>query len=82
MGTDVFFPRINGLGVKVSTSFAEVKNVWSYASTPRDTFMAWCLTEHRLIYFVYLIQIGIIIAVTLRRYRYVKTTIDGKVVCE
>jgi hypothetical protein len=28
-------------------SSAEVKNVWSYTSTPQYVFMAWCLVKHR-----------------------------------
>jgi hypothetical protein len=28
-------------------SSAEVKNGWSYASTPPSVFMAWCLVKHR-----------------------------------
>jgi hypothetical protein len=26
---------------------AEVKNAWSYTSTPQYIFMAWCLVKHR-----------------------------------
>jgi hypothetical protein len=26
---------------------AEVKNTWSYTSTPQYVFMAWCLVKHR-----------------------------------
>jgi hypothetical protein len=26
---------------------AEVKNVWSYTSTPTYDFMAWCLVQHK-----------------------------------
>jgi hypothetical protein len=26
---------------------AEVKNVWSYTSTPPYAFMVWCLVKHR-----------------------------------
>jgi hypothetical protein len=26
---------------------AEVKNAWSYTSTPQYTFMVWCLVKHR-----------------------------------
>jgi hypothetical protein len=26
---------------------AEVKNAWSYTSTPQYVFMAWCLVKHR-----------------------------------
>jgi hypothetical protein len=29
------------------SSSAEVKNAWSYTSTPRYVFMAWCLAKHR-----------------------------------
>jgi hypothetical protein len=29
------------------TSSAEVKNAWSYTSTPQYVFMAWCLVKHR-----------------------------------
>jgi hypothetical protein len=28
-------------------SSAEVKNVWSYTSTPQYAFMAWCLVKQR-----------------------------------
>jgi hypothetical protein len=28
-------------------SSAEVKNAWSYTSTPQYVFMAWCLLKHR-----------------------------------
>jgi hypothetical protein len=28
-------------------SSAEVKNAWSYTSTPLYVFMAWCLVKHR-----------------------------------
>jgi hypothetical protein len=28
-------------------SSAEVKNAWSYTSTPQYAFMAWCLVKHR-----------------------------------
>jgi hypothetical protein len=28
-------------------SNAEVKNAWSYTSTPQYVFMAWCLVKHR-----------------------------------
>jgi hypothetical protein len=30
-----------------SPSSAEVKNAWSYTSTPQYVFMAWCLVKHR-----------------------------------
>jgi hypothetical protein len=26
---------------------AEIKNAWSYTSTPQYVFMAWCLVKHR-----------------------------------
>jgi hypothetical protein len=28
-------------------SNAEVKNVWSYTSTPQYVFVAWCLVKHK-----------------------------------
>jgi hypothetical protein len=28
-------------------SSAEIKNAWSYTSTPQYVFMAWCLVKHR-----------------------------------
>jgi hypothetical protein len=37
-------------------SSAEVKNAWSYTSTPQYVFMAWCLVKHRdnfIFYFYY-----------------------------
>jgi hypothetical protein len=30
-----------------SPSTAEVKNAWSYTSSPQYVFMAWCLVKHR-----------------------------------
>jgi hypothetical protein len=30
-------------------SRAEIKNVWSFTSTPPYDFMAWCLVKHRRI---------------------------------
>jgi hypothetical protein len=40
-------------------SSAEVKNAWSYTSTPRNVFMAWCLVKHRGKFtFTYLLQVG------------------------
>jgi len=37
------FPRIRGWVVKLTaTSSAEVKNTWSYNSTPPKAFMLWC----------------------------------------
>jgi hypothetical protein len=30
-----------------SPSSAEIKNVWSYTSTPQFVFMAWCLVKHQ-----------------------------------
>jgi hypothetical protein len=29
------------------SSSAEVKNAWSYTSTPQYILMAWCLVQHR-----------------------------------
>jgi hypothetical protein len=29
------------------SSIAEVKNAWSYTSTPQYAFMEWCLVKHR-----------------------------------
>jgi hypothetical protein len=48
-------PRTLSLGVKrpgreadhSPPSSAEVKNAWSYTSTPQYVFMAWCLVKHR-----------------------------------
>jgi hypothetical protein len=48
-------PRALSLGVKrpgreadhSPPSSAEVKNTWSYTSTPTYVFMAWCLAKHR-----------------------------------
>jgi len=51
MGSGVYFPwGKSGLGVNLTTalSSAEVKNAWSYASTPPHVFMAWCLIKHRI----------------------------------
>jgi hypothetical protein len=27
-------------------SSAEIKNAWSYTSSPQDVFMTWCLVKH------------------------------------
>jgi hypothetical protein len=32
-------------------SSAEVKNAWSYSSTPQYVFMAWCLVKHSGTYY-------------------------------
>jgi hypothetical protein len=48
-------PGALSLGIKRSgreadhspQSSAEVKNGWSYTSTPQYVFMAWCLVKHR-----------------------------------
>jgi len=33
---------------------AEVKNAWSYTSTPQCAFMAWCLVKARAQLYLYL----------------------------
>jgi hypothetical protein len=48
-------PGAVSLGVKwpereadhLPTSSAEVKNAWSYNSTPKYAFTVWCLVQHR-----------------------------------
>jgi hypothetical protein len=51
MGIGGSFPGIKlggGREADHSTpSSAEVKNEWSYTSTPKYVFMAWCLVKHR-----------------------------------
>jgi hypothetical protein len=50
-----WIPRVLSLGVKrpereddhSPPSSAEVKNAWSYTSTPQYVFMVWCLVKHR-----------------------------------
>jgi hypothetical protein len=42
--------EIKRLGRKADhspSSSAEVKNAWSYTSTPHYVFMGWCLVKHR-----------------------------------
>jgi hypothetical protein len=34
-------------GDRLRPSSAELKNVWSYISTPQYVFIAWCLVKHR-----------------------------------
>jgi hypothetical protein len=38
-------------------SNAEVKNAWSYTSTPQYVFMAWCLAKHRDIFTLVVVAI-------------------------
>jgi hypothetical protein len=33
-------------------SSAEIKNTWSYTSTPQYAFMAWCLVKHIIFTFI------------------------------
>jgi hypothetical protein len=50
MGTRGSFPRGKRPGREAEhspPSSAEVKNAWSYTSTPQYVFMAWCLLKHR-----------------------------------
>jgi hypothetical protein len=60
MGVDTqppiqWVPGILSLGVKrpeceaddSPPSSAEVKNAWSYNSSPQYVFMAWCLVKHK-----------------------------------
>jgi hypothetical protein len=37
-------------------SSVEVKNAWSYTSTPQYVFMAWCLVKHRDNFTLYLLH--------------------------
>jgi hypothetical protein len=56
-------PGVLSLGVKrpgreadhSHPSSAEVKNAWSYTSTPQYVFLAWCLVKHRDTFTFYLI---------------------------
>jgi hypothetical protein len=45
MGTRGSFP--GGKAYHSPPSSAEVKNAWSYTSTPQYIFMTWCLVKHR-----------------------------------
>jgi hypothetical protein len=50
MGTGALSLRVQRKGREVDhspTSNAEVKNAWSYSSTPQYVFMAWCLVKYR-----------------------------------
>jgi hypothetical protein len=49
-------------------SSAEVKNAWSYTSTPQYVFVAWCLVKHRQLY-LYLYVASFNIRVKLADYR-------------
>jgi hypothetical protein len=53
MGTGGSFPAVKRSGREANhspPSTAEVKNAWSYNSTPQYVFMAWCLVKHRDIF--------------------------------
>jgi hypothetical protein len=50
IGTRGVFPRDKAAGREADhspPSSAEVKNAWSYPSTPQYVFTAWCLVKHR-----------------------------------
>jgi hypothetical protein len=50
MGTRGSFPGGKAAGAwswPLTPSSAEVKNAWSYTSTPQYVSMAWCLVKHR-----------------------------------
>jgi hypothetical protein len=50
MGTRGSFVEIKRSGREADYSHpssVEVKNAWSYTSTPQYVFMAWCLVKHR-----------------------------------
>jgi hypothetical protein len=50
MGTGAIFLGVKRPGREAdhsAPSSAEVKNAWSYTSTPQYVFMAWCLVKHR-----------------------------------
>jgi hypothetical protein len=49
MGTGGSFPGSKAAGAWSwpLPSIAEVKNAWSYTSTPQYVFMEWCLVKHR-----------------------------------
>jgi hypothetical protein len=50
MGTGVSFSGVKRPGCEADhspPSSAEVKNAWSYTSTPQYVFMEWCLVKHR-----------------------------------
>jgi hypothetical protein len=50
MGTSGSFPGVKAAGREADhspQSSAEVKNAWSYTSTPLYVFMAWCLVKHK-----------------------------------
>jgi hypothetical protein len=48
-------PRVFPPGIKepgreadnLAPSISEVKNMWSYTSTPQNVFVGWCLVKHR-----------------------------------
>jgi hypothetical protein len=49
-GTRDFFPGGKAAGawsLPLNPPSAEVKNAWSYTSTPQYAFMVWCLVKHR-----------------------------------
>jgi hypothetical protein len=51
IGTGGFFPGVKRPGRESDhspPSTAEVKNAWSYASTPQYVVMAWCVVKHNV----------------------------------
>jgi hypothetical protein len=51
MDTGGIFPRIKRPENEAHhspLSSAEVRNAWSYASTPPYAFIAWCLVKHKI----------------------------------
>jgi hypothetical protein len=60
MGTRGFFPGVKRPGREADRtppSSAEVKNAWSYISTPEYTFMAWCSVKAQEQLYLYLLPI-------------------------
>jgi hypothetical protein len=50
MGTRVLFLKVKRPGREADhspPSSGEIKNAWSYTSTPQYVFTAWCLVKHR-----------------------------------
>jgi hypothetical protein len=62
---DVITPGVKRLGREADhspQSSTEVKNEWSYTSTPQYVFMAWCLVKQRDNFALYIICILVLLS--------------------
>jgi hypothetical protein len=77
LGAEGCFPKRSGREANHSPpSHDEIKNAWSYISTPQYVFLVWCLVKHRdnftFLVHAFEIQIYSYKAITLRIYHWVE----------